>query len=63
MKIQFDSNQQYQLDAIQAMVEIFDGQPLAQGEHEIRFDATGGDMLTQLGVPEGTRRQMTTLMS
>jgi len=50
MKIVFDSNQQYQLDAIQAMVEIFDGQPLAQGEYEIRFDATGGDMLTQLGV-------------
>lgn len=50
MKIQFDSNQQYQLDAIQAVVEIFDGQPLAQGEYEIRFDATGGDLLTQLGV-------------
>jgi type III restriction enzyme len=32
MKIQFDSNQQYQLDAIQAMVDIFDGQPSAQGE-------------------------------
>lgn len=50
MKIQFDSNQQYQLDAIQAMVGLFDGQPLAQGEYEIRFDATGGDILTQLGV-------------
>ena len=50
MKIQFDSNQQYQLDAIQAMVEIFDGQPLALGEYEIRFDAAGGDMVTQLGV-------------
>jgi len=50
MKIQFDSNQQYQLDAIQATVEVFDGQPLAQGEYEIRFDATGGDMVTQLGV-------------
>jgi len=50
MKIQFDSNQQYQLDAIQAAVEMFDGQPLAQGEYEIRFDATGGDLLTDLGV-------------
>ena len=39
MKIQFDGNQQYQLDAIQAAVEMFDGQPLAQGEYEIRFDA------------------------
>ena len=50
MKIQFDSNQQYQIDAIQAAVEVFDGQPLAQGEYEIRFDATGGDLLTDLGV-------------
>ena len=50
MKIQFDSNQQYQLDAIQAAVEIFDGQPLAQGEYEIRFDTAGGDLLTDLGV-------------
>jgi len=50
MKIQFDSNQQYQLDAIQAAVDVFDGQPLAQGEYEIRFDAGGGDLLSQLGV-------------
>ena len=50
MKIQFDSNQQYQLDAIQAMVDIFDGQPLAQGEYEIRFDTAGGHVVSQLGV-------------
>ncbi len=50
MKIQFDSNQQYQLDAIQATVEIFDGQPLARGEYEIRFDAADGDMLTHFGL-------------
>lgn len=43
MKIQFDSNQDYQLDAIKAVVDVFDGQPLAQGEYEIRFDAVGGD--------------------
>src|SRR5262245_49780313 len=50
MKIQFDSNQDYQLDAIKAVVDAFDGQPLAQGEYEIRFDALGGDLLTDLGV-------------
>jgi type III restriction enzyme len=50
MKIQFDSNQQYQLDAIQATVDVFDGQPLATGDYEIRFDATGGDLLSQLGI-------------
>ena len=63
MKIQFDSNQQYQLDAIQAMVEIFDGQPLAQGEYEIRFDATGGDMLTQLGVGNNLVLDESTILS
>jgi len=30
VKIQFDSNQEYQLDAIQATLDVFDGQPLAQ---------------------------------
>ena len=50
MKIQFDSNQQYQLDAIQAVVDVFDGQPLAQGEYEIRFDAAGGELVSHLGV-------------
>ena len=50
MKIQFDSNQDYQLDAIRAVVDLFDGQPLAQGEYEGRFDAVGGDLLSDLGV-------------
>ncbi len=50
MKIQFDSNQDYQLDAIQAAVDAFDGQPMAQGEYEIRFDAVGGDLLSDMGV-------------
>ncbi len=50
MKIQFDSNQKYQLEAIQAAVDVFDGQPLAQGEYEIRMDAVGGDRLSDLGV-------------
>ena len=50
VKIQFDSNQDYQLDAIQAVVDVFDGQPMAQGEYEIRFDAVGGDLLSDMGV-------------
>ena len=50
MKIQFDSNQDYQLDAIQAVVDVFDGQPMAQGEFEVRFDALGGDLLSDMGV-------------
>lgn len=30
MKIQFDSQQQYQIDAVNAVLDVFDGQPLAQ---------------------------------
>ena len=35
MKLQFDPNQQYQLDAINAMVDIFKGQPLSKGDFEV----------------------------
>lgn len=31
MRIKFDENQQYQLDAISAVVNLFEGQPLASG--------------------------------
>ena len=31
MKLQFDSSQDYQLDAVRAVVEIFEGQPLGEG--------------------------------
>ena len=42
MKIRFDSDQQYQLDAINAVVGVFEGQPLAQSAYEIRLDRTEG---------------------
>ena len=48
MKIQFDSAQPYQLDAIQAVVDVFDGQPLAQGQFEINMQA-GSQLLSELG--------------
>jgi type III restriction enzyme len=37
LKFKFDPNQQFQLDAINAVVDIFEGQPLNQGDFEIRF--------------------------
>ncbi len=50
MNIKFDGNQNYQLDAINAIVNVFDGQPLAQGEFEIHFEAARGERLAELGV-------------
>lgn len=35
MKLQFDANQDYQLEAINSIVEIFAGQPLEQGSFEV----------------------------
>ncbi len=49
MKIKFEANQQYQLDAIQGAVDIFDGQPLASGAFEIHYNAAGGELFTELG--------------
>ena len=40
MQLKFDSNQPYQLDAIQAVTDLFDGQPRI--ETELRFDDNPG---------------------
>lgn len=39
MKLKFDSNQQYQLDAISSIVDIFEGQPLQTKDFEIQMKA------------------------
>ena len=38
MKLHFDPNQQYQLDAINAIVGVFEGQPLNHGEFSFTID-------------------------
>ncbi|MHB1590402.1 MAG: restriction endonuclease [Sulfuricella sp.] len=51
MKIKFDSNQAYQLDAINAVVDAFDGQPLTAGAFEVSLDIS--DQIagwTELGI-------------
>lgn len=42
MKIIFDENQQYQIDAIKAVVDLIAGQPLATGAFEFNLHSDGG---------------------
>ncbi len=42
MKLEFDGNQDYQLEAIQAVIDIFEGQSLAKGSFEVSFRTRGG---------------------
>ena len=55
MKIKFDGSQQFQLDAINAVVDVFAGQPLAQTAFEVRIEASGGlsELKTELGLGNG----------
>ena len=52
MKFQFDNSQAYQTAAVQAAVNVFEGQPLAKGDFEIAFSLTSGMSLafTEKGI-------------
>lgn len=50
MKLKFDPNLQFQIDAINAMVDVFDGQPLSEGDLEIGFKRQDWIFQTELGV-------------
>ncbi|MCL4492480.1 MAG: hypothetical protein M1510_11405 [Nitrospirae bacterium] len=56
MKLHFDSNQEYQIDAIRAVTDIFEGQPLNGGDFEFSLTATGA-LLSEYGV--GNRLTLT----
>jgi type III restriction enzyme len=50
MKIKFDGNQDFQLDAIRAVMDVFAGQPLTRAAVQWQSDALGGELLTEMGV-------------
>jgi type III restriction enzyme len=55
MKFKFDANQPYQIDAINSVIDVFNGQPLNKGDYEIRFEQAGEGLYasqkqTELGV-------------
>lgn len=50
MKIQFDAQQQYQIDAVNAVVDVFEGQPLARGQFEVGIGIGSGELLNELGL-------------
>jgi type III restriction enzyme len=41
MKLHFDSNQEYQWDAVKSITDIFEGQPLSSGDFEFSIISTG----------------------
>ena len=52
MKLKFDSSQQYQLQAIAGLVDLFEGQPLNKGDFTITetMDLVGSQVQTELGI-------------
>ena len=48
MKLHFDSNQSYQWDALKAITDIFEGQPLSSGDFEFTQN-TAGALLSENG--------------
>ncbi len=51
MKLKFDANQDYQLDAVRSVVDLFDGQPGPEsGISATEYDSLGSLRLTEIGV-------------
>lgn len=50
MKIKFDGHQQFQIDAINAVCDLFKSQPLASALSPIAFAAASGVLFDELGV-------------
>ncbi|WP_019949035.1 restriction endonuclease [Hymenobacter aerophilus] len=51
MKLQFDSSQNYQLEAVQAVIDAFEGQPLGEGGFGTSFRQEGSSLeFTERGI-------------
>lgn len=51
MKLHFDANQDFQIQAIQSVVDLFEEQPLNKGEYEFSLqDESGSTLLSDNGV-------------
>ena len=51
MKLQFSATQDYQLEAVKSVIDIFEGQPLAKGDFEISFAMEGASIAyTETGI-------------
>lgn len=48
MKLQFDAKQEFQIDAVNAAVDLFDGQPLNKGDFQISFEKKGDGLFGSL---------------
>jgi type III restriction enzyme len=49
MKLKFDANLEYQLEAISAVTDLFEGLPVKKGGFEINFGTPGGLLFNELG--------------
>lgn len=51
MKLQFSATQDYQLEAVKSVIDIFEGQPLAKGDFEISLAMEGASIAyTEKGI-------------
>ena len=51
MKLQFSATQDYQLEAVKSVIDIFEGQPLAKGDFEVSFAMEGASIAyTEKGI-------------
>src|ERR1035437_3059769 len=48
MKLQFDAKQEFQIAAVDSVVDLFDGQPLNKGDFQISFEGKGQGLFGSL---------------